>query len=112
MKTSSQQGRANRRKGGDKERELVRRHKEIGIHAERTAPLQASTNGNYGDVDIYPQGEERGAWVSEVKSGQQVPKSIQKWLAENDCLFLRPDRGEWMVVLPWKVWERILGEIS
>lgn len=111
-RTPSQQGRYSAEKGKAKERELVRRHKEIGIHAERVAPLQASRNGNWGDIDIYPWGEEGGAWVSEVKSGQQVPKSIQKWLNENDILFLRPDREEWVVVLPWRIWERILGELS
>lgn len=116
-RTASQIGRHSKRKGRTREQELVRRHKEIGIHAERVAPLQASKNscphhGNkWGDVDIYPQGEERGAWVSECKSGDQVPKSISKWLGENDALFLRPDRQEWMVVLPWRIWEKILGQL-
>jgi hypothetical protein len=35
-------------------------------------------------------------------------KTIEKWLGENDALFLVRDRQEPMVVLPWATWERLL----
>lgn len=105
-RTPTQQGRYKRRKGAERERELVNLHLAMGVHAERVAPLQAGSS-RYGDVDVYPWGEDHGALVCEVKSGTKVPKTIPKYLGDNDALFLRPDRQEWIVVLPWRVWERV-----
>lgn len=35
-------------------------------------------------------------------------KMIEAWLGENDALFLRRDRADPLVVLPWRTWERLL----
>lgn len=100
--------RAQRDKGARIEREVVNRHLAIGVAAKRvplSGAMSAYTGGH--DVDLYPFGKNSGAIVCEVKSGKQIPTTITKWLGENDALFLRPDRADPMVVLPWRVWERL-----
>jgi hypothetical protein len=33
---------------------------------------------------------------------------LERWLGDADMLFLRRDRAEPLVVLPWRVWARLL----
>lgn len=48
--------RASRDKGARAEREIVHRHRELGVHAERV-PLSGAAGGRFiGDVDLYPFG--------------------------------------------------------
>jgi hypothetical protein len=102
-----------RRKGARIEREIVNRHREVGIHAERV-PLSGAVKGkragNGHDVDVYGRfaGEEDPPFCCEVKAGQQIPKTILDWLADNDALFLRPDNAEPVVVVPWRIWLELL----
>lgn len=104
-----------RRKGGRLEREIIALHREIGVDAERV-PLSGGAHyqGNGHDVDLYPFGREAGALVAEVKgraSGEGFI-TLERWLGENDALFLRRDRAEPLVVLPWRVWTRLLGKVK
>lgn len=103
-------GRASRRKGDRVERELVRLHLSAGIHAERV-PLSGAVGGSFsGDIDVYAFGREDAPLVTEVKarkSGQGFA-TIERWLGENDALFLRRDRADPFVVIPWRVWRRLL----
>jgi len=106
--------RSQRDKGARRERELVAKHLEIGVHAERV-PLSGAAHyrGADHDIDIYIFGEDAGALVAEVKarkSGEGF-KTLESWLGENDLLFLVRDRQDPLVVLPWKVWELILGRV-
>ncbi len=102
---------ASRDKGMRRERQIVALHVDLGIHAERV-PLSGASRyrGNGADIDIYPFGEDAGALVGEVKARANGEgfKTLEKWLGENDMLFLVRDRQEPMVVLPWATWERLL----
>jgi Holliday junction resolvase len=93
-----------RRKGRRGEQEVVRLHRAIDVAAERV-PLSGAARyqGKSHDVDIYAGGHE-APLAAEVKLGRHVPKTLAKWLARHDALFVRRDRAEWMVVLPWRLW--------
>ena len=94
-------GARHRRKGNRVERELVQLHKALGVHAERY-PLSGANRfrGSGHDLDIYAFGTEEGPLVAEVKSRQS-----------GDCLFLRRDSAEAMVLLPWRVWVALLAKV-
>lgn len=105
-------GRRSRNKGSRIEREVVHLHIDIGIHAERV-PLSGAAGGSFsGDVDIYIDGKDEAPLVTEVKARANGEgfKTLENWLGEdNDALFLRRDRSEHMVVLPWRTWVRLIG---
>lgn len=91
-------GKKSRDKGNRIEREIVNIHREEGILAERV-PLSGAAGGSFtGDVVI------AGVWTSEVKSrsGGDGFRTIERWLADNDLLFLRRDRQKPLVVIPWE----------
>ena len=104
-------GKPSRDKGQRRERQVVALHVDLGIRAEKV-PLSGATRyrGNGADIDIYPFGEDAGALVGEVKARRNGEgfKTLERWLGENDMLFLVRDRQEPMVVLPWATWERLL----
>ena len=107
-------GKASRDKGGRVEREIVRRHLELGVHAERV-PLSGAAGGRFsGDVEVYFFGPDEAPLVTEVKARGKGAgfKVIEKWLGENDVLFLRRDRADPLVVLPWRTWARFLARIQ
>ena len=94
-----------------RERQLVALHVDLGVHCERV-PLSGASRyrGNGADIDIYPFGEDAGALVCEVKaraSGQGF-RTLERWLGENDCLFLVRDRADPLVVVPWATWKRLV----
>jgi hypothetical protein len=31
--------------------------------------------------------------------------TLERWLGDNDALFLRRDRAEPVIVLPWRIWD-------
>ncbi|MDJ0513114.1 MAG: hypothetical protein QNJ62_06690 [Methyloceanibacter sp.] len=98
-----------RRKGKRVELEIVNRHKAIGVPAKRTAPLQASAENGAADVDVYPWGKDAGALVAEVKAKQgDLPKTVIRQLGDNDLLFIKPDRKEPYVFMPWATYERLV----
>ena len=99
-----------RRKGARIEREIVNRHKELGVHAERvvmSGAVKGVRMGNGHDVDIYLK-ERAAPLCCEVKGGQQVPKFCLSALGENDALFLRRDNAEPVVMVPWRVWKELV----
>lgn len=99
-----------RRKGGRIEREIVALHVKSGIHAERV-PLSGAAGGGFsGDVDVYTRGRDAAPMVGEVKArgNGEGFKTLESWLRDNDILFLRRDRAEPMIVLPWRSWMRLL----
>ena len=104
-------GRLSRDKGCRGEREIVRLHKAMKIPAERV-PLSGAMNyqQNAEDVDIYPFGKDEGALVCQVKrQGTSAGwKTILGQLGEADALFFRTDRTEWNVMVPMRVWRRLL----
>jgi Holliday junction resolvase len=106
-------GRASRRKGDQIERELVNRHKELGVHAERY-PLSGASRfrGSGHDLDIYLFGREQAPIVAESKGRKTGAgfATLEKWLAEFDALFLRRNNADPLVLIPWRIWVRILKE--
>ena len=107
-------GKFSRDKGARRERELVNRHKAIGVHAARV-PLSGAAGGRFsGDVDVYPFGEHNAALVAELKarSNGEGFKTLEGWMGDNDLLFLWRDRSEPMVVMPWATWVDILERVK
>jgi Holliday junction resolvase len=103
--------RLSRDKGARIEREIVTAHKALGVAAERV-PLSGATRyqGNGSDVDVYAFGPDGAPLTCEVKaraSGEGFA-TLERWLGENDALFLRRDRAEPLVVVPWRVWTRLV----
>ncbi len=102
--------RASRDKGARRERELVNRHLEIGVHAERVGVAYAPGH----DIDVYPFGQDAGALVAEVKarkSGEGFV-TLEKWLGANDALFLWRDRQSPLICLPWRTWQLLLERLK
>ncbi len=104
-------GKPSRDKGARRERQVVALHHSLGLRSERV-PLSGASRyrGNGSDLDVYPWGPEGPPLCGEVKaraSGEGF-KTLERWLADNDMLFLVRDRQEPLVVLPWATWERLL----
>jgi Holliday junction resolvase len=107
-------GARHRRKGDRIEREIVDRHKAIGLHAERY-PLSGASRfrGSGHDIDVYLFGQGEAPIVAEVKSRKSGGGfvTIETWLNEFDALFLRRNNTDPIVVLPWRMWQRIANEL-
>ena len=108
-------GARHRRKGDRIEREIVERHKAIGIHAERY-PLSGASRfrGSGHDLDIYPFGQEEAPIVAESKARKNGAGFVQleTWLGEYDALFLRRNNADPMVLLLWRVWAVLLAKVQ
>ena len=110
MKKPARHGKSQREKGDRAERHIVDLHKKIGVHAERV-PLSGATHyqGNGADVDVYPWGKDNDPLVAEVKADQSmIPVKMVRALGENDLLFLKPDRKEPYVFMPWETYRRLV----
>jgi hypothetical protein len=107
-------GARHRQKGSRIERELVERHKNISVHAERYPLSGASRFRDSGhDIDIYPFGRDAAPFVAEVKARKNGSgfAQLEKWLGEYQVLFLRRDRADPLVLLPWSTWEALLEKV-
>jgi Holliday junction resolvase len=107
-------GRGSRDKGGREERNLVNRHLELGIHAERY-PLSGASRfrGSGHDIDVYAFGRDEGPLVAESKARKNGGGFVQieSWLAEHDLLFLKRNHADPLVLLPWRIWEQLLKRV-
>ena len=107
-------GAHHRRKGDRIEREIVDRHKALDVHAERI-PLSGASRfrGCGNDIDIYVFGKAEAPLGAEVKAraGGAGFSTLDKWLSDYDALFLRRNGADPLVLVPWRVWARILGEV-
>jgi hypothetical protein len=96
-------GARSRRKGNRIELELVHRHQDLGIRAERY-PLSGATHfrGSGHDLDLYIWGSDAAPAVAEVKGRANGAgfATLERWLGEYDLL-----------VLPWRVWVRLLERV-
>jgi Holliday junction resolvase len=108
-------GKASRDKGGRIEREIVSRHTEIGVHAERV-PLSGATNyrDNGADIDVYAFGRSAAPMICEIKARANGEgfAMLEKWLSDYDALFLRRNRSDPLVVVPWHIWAKIVKILS
>lgn len=107
-------GRRHRQKGDRVEREIVERHSAMGIHAERY-PLSGASRfrGSGHDVDIYLFGTGEAPIKAEVKTRKDGAGfvTLENWIGEYDALFLRKDRAEPIVVVPWRVWAQLVERV-
>ena len=103
-----------RDKGLRAEREIVERHQAIGVHAERY-PLSGASRlrGSGHDVDLYLFGRDAAPLVAEVKARKNGSgfSQLEKWLGEYQMLFLRRDRADPLVLLPWSTWAALLERV-
>ncbi len=102
-------GKPSRDKGARAEREIVNFHRELGLRSERV-PLSGAAGGAFtGDVDVYVRGPDDAPLVCEIKARASGGgfALIERWLSDHDALFLRRDRAEPLVVLPWRVWAEL-----
>ena len=94
---------ASKRKGSRIEREVVNLHREAGIPAERV-PLSGAAGGSFaGDLRI---GEVLTAEVKARGNGAGF-KTLERWLGENDMLFLRRDRAAPLVVMTFDTYLKL-----
>jgi Holliday junction resolvase len=109
-----QGGARHRRKGDRCEREIVALHRALGVHSERVPHSGAMRYRGHGaDVDVYALGREECPLVSECKSRKAGGGFVQleRWLGENDLLFLRRNHADPLVLLPWKTWAALLKRV-
>lgn len=90
--------------GAETENEVVARHLELGIEAERF-PAGRNAKGNIGRGDLQVL-DMRG----EVKHRATARgfEMLFSWLGDRDLLFLRRPGREPLVVAPWKTYERMI----
>jgi Holliday junction resolvase len=102
-------GAKHRVKGSRIEREIVAAHLAIGIKAERI-PMSGAARfrGDSHDITLYCPDPLR-CEVKARKNGAGFA-TLEKWLAENDVLFLRRNNAEPMVVLPWRLLAKLLSK--
>lgn len=105
-------GKPSRDKGARRERQIVALHTEMGVKAERV-PLSGAAkfrNTEKSDVDVYCFGPNTAPIVTEVKARANGEGFVQleRWLGENQALFLVRDRADPLVVLPWGTWAALL----
>jgi hypothetical protein len=102
-------GKPSRDKGLRRERAIVEIHTKCGLRAERV-PLSGATHyrGNGADVDLYVRGV--APLKAEVKARGEGNgfRTLERWLGDNDALFLWRDRAAPFVVLPLHVWLEIV----
>jgi hypothetical protein len=73
-------------------------------------PGASRFRGSGHDVDLYPFGRDAAPLVAEVKSRKNGSgfTLLEKWLGEHQVLFLRRNRADPLVVLPWSTWVTLL----
>jgi len=93
-------GARHRQKGNRIEREIVDRHLDLGIKAERH-PLSGASRfaSSSHDVDVYVFGTDEPPLVAEGGFTQ-----LETWLGEYVLLALRRNHADPMIVLPWRTW--------
>ena len=105
-------GAKHRQKGDRIEREIVALHEAIGIHAERY-PLSGASRfrGKGHDVDVYPFGVDDAPFTAEIKGRKTGDgfRMLERWVGEHDMLFLRRNRSEPLVVLPWSTYSALVS---
>ena len=103
-------GSKSRRKGRKAELEIVHRHEGgsgfagIDVPCKRAQPTGEADSKETPDLLV---GECLTA-ESKARAGGAGFTTIERWLGDHDLLFLRRDRKEPLVVMPWKVYASII----
>ena len=96
-------GARHRRKSDRVEREIVDRHKAVGVHAECYSLSSASRFRGAGhDVGVHVFGNDEAPIVTEVKSRKNGAgfTTLEKWLGEYDGRFRRRNGSDPLVLVP------------
>jgi hypothetical protein len=103
-------GKASRDKGLRRERAIVEIHTKSGLRAERV-PLSGASHyrGNSADVDLYVRGTAPVKVEVKARGEGSGFRTLERWLGDNDALFLWRDRAAPFVVLPLHVWLEVAG---
>jgi hypothetical protein len=103
-------GKASRDKGLRRERAVVDVHVKCGMRAERV-PLSGAMRyrDNGADVDLYVRGATPLKVEVKARGEGSGFRTLERWLGENDALFLIRDRATPLVVLPLHVWLEVAG---
>ena len=99
-------GARSRNKGARREREIVQLHRAAGIAAHRV-PLSGAVPGYAGDVILDGLSDLRCEVKGRASGGGF--RTLERWLGDHDLLFLKRDRQDPLVVVPWKTWLRLTG---
>lgn len=97
-------------KGSRIEREIVELHIELGHKGERV-PLSGSLGGKYSGDVVLDIGVQLRGEVKARKSGAGFA-TLEKWLGDNDLLFLRKDHCKPFVAMPWRTYEMLLKAVG
>jgi hypothetical protein len=84
------------------------------IHAERYPLSGASQFRDSGhDVDIYLFGRDQAPAEAEVKGRKNGAgfATLETWLGDFDALFLGRNNADPLVLLPWRMWVRIVERV-
>ena len=103
-----------KRKGSRIEYEIAQRHMDAGISARRV-PYSGAAGTLFpelthlrGDVRILPDTPQELTAEVKARANGTGFKTIEKWLGDNDVLFLRRDRRDPLIVLSWDVYLRLM----
>lgn len=100
-------GRKSKSKGYRREIQVRDMCRAVGLEAERV-PLSGAAPGSPGDIRLSHR-DGRFALCGEVKARANGEgfMTLERWLGDNDVLFLVRDRAEPLVVLPWRTWRGV-----
>lgn len=102
-------------KGSRIEREIAQKLTDAGIPSRRIVMSGAAARYDSrlsGDVDVGLLDDGRALFKAEVKarkSGEGFTQ-LDKWLGDNDMLFLRRNNRSPMVYMPWAMFIELMGE--
>ena len=105
-------GKSSRDKGLRVEREIVNALRELGVDAERV-PLSGSAGGSFCcDINI-SKDDPIGKLVAEVKARKNGSgfKTIEKWMGNNDLIFLKKNNQKPMVIMNWELFEKVIARV-
>lgn len=101
---------SSKQKGSRVEREIAQELTQMGIPSKRV-PLSGAA-GRFSqmleaDLSIFPESRDMRGEVKARRNGEGFAV-LERWLGENDLLFLKRDRQDPMVVLPWPVFLEVM----
>ena len=93
-------------------------HTSVRVNPMLRCPRDHSLSGasrfrGSGHNGLYPFGCEEAPLVAELevrKSGDGFVQ-LEQWLGDYDALFLRRNNADFVVLLPWRVWARLLERV-
>lgn len=95
------QGRRNRQRGQEGEREVVALIREDFGIAHKGRNLGQERDGGE-DIDL-------GAWKVQVKRRKRIA-GLYEWLGNADLATIRADGKGWLVVMPWPLFAKLARE--